>query len=881
MRTCLALVILLSLSAPSAAALIAHDPFDVGAAGVSLTTVSGGTGFNGNWIGSTNFKYNTLETPQLAYPTPSDTALPIALPNNKAVLTSISIGICSRFLSTPLEPNPGEQTDYYFSFLGLALGSNTRTWGIALGTGSTPQFGMGIFSGGNIAYMTSDAPTAWLQGSGGNFSLPYNQDAFFVGKLSFFPNDDGNFSPRLRIKAYNRAAGDVVHADAALLGEDEGIGQDNWDVVYDGLPVPVPALDRVFLLAKSGSGTPHYDEIRIGTTWADVTGLSGNTVFESDWKYDADGYWNDSFNWTNGVPNGQTHKAVFNDITMARFVTVDTPLILGEMAFTNISAGYMFYPNAGQTLTLDNGSSGSKITTSGGSTGACNEIHLPVSILGNATFTVNGANLWFYEDITAESSSVITVNGQNTVCFDGNLTGITAAGGIVINEATLEASRISDNGFSNIGTAGTLTVKNYGALRYVSNVSASTSRPVICQDAAYLSVWHTYSVSPVSLTLAGTIQVQGANPVLYLSSGTEDDELVLAGTMTGSPTVYVSFGTLSVSSISDSGASNLGNGGNLNVGQTGDYYHAKLKYTGVGYQSTTRTVNATQAKIDVAVSSAKLEFSGVVDGDLNYPLAKLGPGTLSLTGASNNPDLLLNATAGTVELGKSGSAKAVLGIVDVAPDAAVKLTGTSGNQIDGSSNTGNRGLVALSGGTLDLNGHSESIGRLQSTVSASLVTNSASGVSLDLTVGESNGSGSFTGVIENGEGNTALKKIGAGTQILGGDNTYTGNTTIEEGILELTSNGQIDPHSLISTSTSGLLHINGGDHILGMIEGSGTTELTAGKLTAASITQGTLCIGSPPKATTVPEPSSWGLILLGLLFWRAKSWKKSTKAVSD
>jgi autotransporter-associated beta strand protein len=102
-----------------------------------------------------------------------------------------------------------------------------------------------------------------------------------------------------------------------------------------------------------------------------------------------------------------------------------------------------------------------------------------------------------------------------------------------------------------------------------------------------------------------------------------------------------------------------------------------------------------------------------------------------------------------------------------------------------------------------------------------------------------------------------LIKAGTGTLTLSGANTYTGNTTVQEGAL-----------------------------VTGAISGPGTTEVYAGaQLSATSIVQNTLIIGAggsvtiretagaASSASAVPEPATWVLIgtaLLGLLAFRRR-----------
>lgn len=54
-----------------------------------------------------------------------------------------------------------------------------------------------------------------------------------------------------------------------------------------------------------------------------------------------------------------------------------------------------------------------------------------------------------------------------------------------------------------------------------------------------------------------------------------------------------------------------------------------------------------------------------------------------------------------------------------------------------------------------------------------------------LTVGVNHGGGVFSGTIANASGQIALTKVGAGTQILTGANTYTGATTVDNGTLQV------------------------------------------------------------------------------------------------
>ena len=80
-------------------------------------------------------------------------------------------------------------------------------------------------------------------------------------------------------------------------------------------------------------------------------------------------------------------------------------------------------------------------------------------------------------------------------------------------------------------------------------------------------------------------------------------------------------------------------------------------------------------------------------------------------------------------------------------------------------------------GTFDLNGFDQSINGLSGT---GTVGNTAIGAST-MIVGKNDASGTFSGVIQNTGGALNLTKVGAGTLVLNGANTYSGTTTVTAG----------------------------------------------------------------------------------------------------
>ncbi len=172
------------------------------------------------------------------------------------------------------------------------------------------------------------------------------------------------------------------------------------------------------------------------------------------------------------------------------------------------------------------------------------------------------------------------------------------------------------------------------------------------------------------------------------------------------------------------------------------------------------------ATLDFAPALANnYNITGAITG--NGTIVKSGPGTTSLFGTvSPTGDILVQQ--GTLR--------------------------NDGNAANWSGNTAN--LDISSGATLDMRADSVTINSLNGLGTLTNSFGNGVGVYDTLSVGVSGGSGDFGGAMTdggsgNGEGlgGIALTKLGAGTQILSGSNTYTGVTTITGGILQIGNGG--------------------------------------------------------------------------------------------
>lgn len=155
----------------------------------------------------------------------------------------------------------------------------------------------------------------------------------------------------------------------------------------------------------------------------------------------------------------------------------------------------------------------------------------------------------------------------------------------------------------------------------------------------------------------------------------------------------------------------------------------------------------------------------------------------------------------------------------------------------------NPNVVTVNGGTLDLNGFSNQIGGLAGT-GGTVLNNGATPSVLNVGINDTNVVNSdYAGVIDNGTGGLSLVKRGAGTLSLSGLNTYTGATTVSNGVLRI--DGQVGPGAV--TVSGGALGGMGTVIASVAVQAGATLEPAAGTNMPVTLTVGnglTLVAGS-------------------------------------
>jgi fibronectin-binding autotransporter adhesin len=367
----------------------------------------------------------------------------------------------------------------------------------------------------------------------------------------------------------------------------------------------------------------------------------------------------------------------------------------------------------------------------------------------DANLLVSGAitNFSGTGDVTKIGSSTLTLSGNNT--FNGTLTvtdgKLTVA---TINNANANGTLGNSSHAVVLGSSG-----QEGFLHYTGATASSTKTfTAAASGTAGIEV----SNAATTLTLSGAIGGSGA--VTKGGAGT----LLLSGNNTFSGALSIHAGTIEIASINNNGAAGVlgDNSHAVNLGKTNTSNTSTLLYTG-GTASTTKgltLVSQTNAAgvVNVSSAAAALTVSGAVTG--GGRLEKAGAGTLILSASNNYAGgttlaagvLQLNSihAAGTGKITQSSGSSTLL----------INTTGTVANEMD-LFNIRTMQNVTLSG--------DKTLNNATYTVDEGVTTMESGNLS--------------------DEG--GITKEGAGTLVVTGDNTFTGDVEVNEGVLELASVG--------------------------------------------------------------------------------------------
>ncbi len=468
-------------------------------------------------------------------------------------------------------------------------------------------------------------------------------------------------------------------------------------------------------------------------------------------------------------------------------------LILGGAETIGSLNGAGTLNNTAGTLTVSSGSFAGVIT--GGS---------DVRKVSSGTLELAGANT--FTGLLAVNAGTVTLTGSLATNF------ITVASGATLNDvnAGLAATAsVSNAGVINVTLDDTIdTLNNTGVINGPGTLTAAVynlgngsvinanlgSGTLVVTDAAILN--GTSAATLVDITPTGTLTLGSAERLLDTAVVNVNGALILGGaetigSLTGSGSVNLAAGNLTVSSGSFSGVLSGANGltkvssGSLTLDGANTFAGAFNANGG------TTTLNGSLATLTVNVASGA--SLNVVNGGLAAGATLTNAGTVSLfaddtiaTYVSENGVLNLNGftlTAANYVLNDGSVTNANLGAGNLITNGTVAINGTSSAT-----------SVTIASGTTTLGSAERLADTATLTVSsgASLVLGGAETVTTLLGSGSVTtapaaqftvSDGTFSGTIA---GDGGLTKVSSGSLTLSGANTYTGDTRVNAGALELT-----------------------------------------------------------------------------------------------
>jgi autotransporter-associated beta strand protein len=439
---------------------------------------------------------------------------------------------------------------------------------------------------------------------------------------------------------------------------------------------------------------------------------------------------------------------------------------------------------------------------------------LQLGATGGILRSGNAGNVVIGDAGNAGDLTTGTLAGADLVLTNGNASGTLTVNSVIRNNAG-GAVDVIVNGNAGATTVlagantytGTTIVQN-GALRLVSNTAAGTTAGgITVQNNAVLELGNSIDVGNESLSIIGT-GIAGGGAFRSVSGNN-----IYRGAITFSGSATVTADAGSVLTL-DRASGNAITGGNnaVTMGGAGDI-----------------------------IVNDPITYGGTANG----AFTKIGTGTLFLNAANTFSGTgVFTLNDGRVRISNGGALGGTSAGTSVTDNAALELLGNittnesivmfNSTGIGGtgairnlSGNNTITGVVTTDDGTSRVNSDSGTL-----TISGEFRGDPTSGQNRSATIGGA-GNVTLSGVVRNGVGTPTagilnLIKDGTGILTLGGNtNTYTGTTTVNNGVLRLdygTNNNTKLADGAALVLGGGAVELSGGSHV----ETVGSTTLTAG-----------------------------------------------------
>jgi autotransporter-associated beta strand protein len=473
---------------------------------------------------------------------------------------------------------------------------------------------------------------------------------------------------------------------------------------------------------------------------------------------------------------------------------------------TTISAG---------TLQLGNGG------TTGSITG---------NVIDNGILAINRSDAVLFAGAISGTGAFQQLGAGTTILTANN----TYGGGTTISAGTLQLGNGGTTGSitGNVIDNGILAINRSDAVLFTGTISGTGSFQQLGTSTTILTADNTYSGG--TTISAGTLQLGNGGATGSIVGDVVDsgifainrsNGLTFNGVISGSGQVQqLGAGTTTLTALqSYSGLTTIGAGtlaltgaGNI-ASSSGVVANGAFDISGVGGAGTSiKTLSGSGSVAlggkTLTLTSASGNFAGAIGGTGGVTLAA---GTETLSGNNTYTGITM-VTAGTLQAGSNTAFSSSSAFV-------VGTTTTTA--------------------TLDLNGFSNTIASLAGNANG-IITNSAMNTSPVLTVGGDNNSTIFAGDIKDGlrsvgvsTRGVGLTKVGSGTLLLSGNNSYTRATTIQAGALRAGSTTAFSPSSAFTVGTGttiATLDLNGFSNGIGPLSGNANGAVTNTSTTAAA-----------------------------------------------
>ncbi len=411
--------------------------------------------------------------------------------------------------------------------------------------------------------------------------------------------------------------------------------------------------------------------------------------------------------------------------------------------------------------------------------------------LGRVTETINDGGTITFSGTANAAPSTLT-NSYNAASGLGLVQfteASSAAGATLVNNA---GATIALSGSSRLGSAATTgdyttTLNNNGTVTFVDGSSAGHARLV--DNASGVT------------TFAGQANAATA-------SVDNNGVLSFTGQSSAAAATVVNNGSLRFSDTSTAGSAQIANNATATFDSAASAGSATLTTNGTGRLTFSGTSTAGTAQV---IDNGATVFAG-------SSTAAAASITTNATGTLTFQD---TAHAGTSTITNNGDLQ-----------FAGQASGDSATVV---SNLGSR--VDLSG----LTNGGTTLGSLDGAGAVSLGGNV-------LAVGSNDRSTTLLGSVTDGGAGGGLTKLGGGTLVLGGQNTYTGQTVVDGGTLKAAASGAFASGSAFTVASGATLDLGGTNQTTASISGSGTignsgapnAVLTTGANNASTIFSGVI-----------------------------------------